>query len=92
MSRGNGYSRAYGQSGNTQMANQSQHITSPKPNWKAKHTSHQCREKGHVAIECPHTGNFTITQRQQALIVSTQETGCAGPTLFPAMNLHIHRQ
>ena len=75
-----------GQQGNTQPVNLGQNLTAPRPNWKENLTCCTCREKGHLAKECPHTGNSTITKSQWTPIVSTQQTSCAGPTQFPGTN------
>ena len=75
-----------GQSGNTLTVNQGQNITAPRPNWKANFMCYEGGQKEHLARECSHTGNSTITQSQQTLIISTQQTSCAGPTLLPATN------
>ena len=71
-----------GQSGNTQNEKQGQSVTAPRPNWKANLISYKCEEKVHLSRECPHACNSTITESQQAPFVNTQQTSCAGSTLF----------
>ena len=62
-------------------------MNAPKLNWKANLTCCKCRQKGHLAQECPHTGSSAIAQKEQTPLINSQQSSYAGPTLFPATNL-----